>query len=41
MARIKPGASVPVEQAEQGQVAPVQGLGYGPPGSAMTIFFME
>jgi len=32
---------MPVEQAEQGQVAPVQGLGYGPPGSAMTIIFME
>ena len=32
---------MPVEQAVQGQVALVQGLGYGPPGSAMTICFME
>ncbi len=32
---------MPVEQVEQGQVAPVQGLGYGPPGSTMTICFME
>ena len=32
---------MPVGQAGQGQVAPVQGLGYGPPGLAMTICFME
>ena len=37
MARIKPGASMPVEKVEEGQVAPVKGLGYGPPGLAMTI----
>ena len=32
---------MPVEKVEEGQVAPVKGLGYGPPGLAMTICFME
>ncbi len=32
---------MPVEKVEEGQVAPVKGLGYGSLGSAMTICFME